>query len=328
MNAAGSIFVIRLSAMGDILHALPAVTALKRTFPDRKIIWLVARRWIPLLEGNSAIDRLIVFDRRDIRNLRDCWRDLRGLEPALAIDFQGLVQSAIAGRASHPEIFYGFDAPIVRERLAPLLYTHAIATRSAHRIDRNVELAEIAVGTKLTRAPVWIPPGSDEAELPAEPFVLASPLAGWAGKQWPLENYARLATLLRAEGMELVANVPELSAHEVAQLKGMRLHRSSIAGLIAATRRATAVLGVDSGPLHLAAALEKRGVALFGPTDPAQTGPYGGTISVLRAPYARTTYKRHTRVQPSMAAVTVDEVFQALMHSVAAMPVATAVHGA
>jgi heptosyltransferase-1 len=90
-------------------------------------------------------------------------------------------------------------------------------------------------------------------------------------------------------------------------------HRSGLSGLIHATRRALAVVGVDSGPLHLAAALGRPGVAIFGPTDPARNGPYGNSICVLRAPSASTTYKRGTSVEDSMRQVTPDQVFESLL---------------
>ncbi len=105
--------------------------------------------------------------------------------------------------------------------------------------------------------------------MPEGDFVLASPLAGWGAKQWPLENYARLADKLRRDcGLPLVLNAP----HPI-EMAGAMSHVSGIPGLIDATRRATAVVGVDSGPMHLAAALGKPGVAIFGPTDPARNGP-------------------------------------------------------
>jgi heptosyltransferase-1 len=152
-----------------------------------------------------------------------------------------------------------------------------------------------------------LPEGRPEGVLPDGPFVLASPLAGWAGKQWPLEYYAKLAAMFRASGYSLVLNGP----HTI-EVPGALPHASGLAGLIWATRRAAAVVGIDSGPLHLAAALCKPGVAIFGPTDPARNGPYGGSIRVLRARGARTTYKRHDEIDPSMRAVTPEEVWAAL----------------
>lgn len=312
-----SILVIRLGAMGDIVHALPAVASLKKNFPQHRLVWLVAPKWIPLIQGNPGVDELISFDRNGIRELQKVWSRLRNLRPRIGIDFQGLVQSAIAGRASRPDVLFGFDHPVVRERIAALFYTHPLATTAVHRVERNLQLAEFAGASGVIRD-FWLPPGQDEGELPSTPFVLTNPFAGWAGKQWPIENYDGLAQRLCAEGVELVANVSPNHADQLRSLKHVWRHTSSIEGLIAATRRATAVLGVDSGPLHLAAALQKPGVALFGPTDPAQTGPYGGSMTVIRSGGCETTYKRHGRIHSSMREITVDQVFDALMRSTAA----------
>jgi heptosyltransferase-1 len=100
-------------------------------------------------------------------------------------------------------------------------------------------------------------------------------------------------------------------------VSGPLLHLSSLEGLIDATRRAAAVVGVDSGPLHVAAALGKAGVAIFGPTDPAQTGPYAGSFAVLRSPDAVTSYKRRNQIEPSMRAITPEAVFEALLAQMA-----------
>ncbi|MBV9158081.1 MAG: glycosyltransferase family 9 protein, partial [Acidobacteriaceae bacterium] len=297
------ILVIRLSAMGDIIHALPAVASLKKSFPDRKLAWLVAPRWMPLLEGNPSIDELIPFDRSGLNGLRTCWQRLRNLKPELVMDFQGLVQSAIAGRAARPSRFFGFDRSVAREPMAAAFYTHRVPVIGPHRVQRNLQLIESAGASRLVED-AWIPPGIQEGSLPMGPFVLANPFAGWASKQWPIEYYEPLAQNLRRQGLELIANVSLQHAAQLSRFKNLRVHTSSLAGLIAATRRASAVVGLDSGPVHLAAALHKPGVALFGPTDPARTGPYGGSMGVLRAPSVETTYKRGPEIHPSMRAIT------------------------
>jgi heptosyltransferase I len=314
-----AVLVIRLSAMGDIIHALPAVASLKKSFPEARLAWLVAPRWMPLLEGNPYIDELIPFRRDGLRALKESWTRLRTIKPEIAIDFQGLVQSALAGRAAQPKIFYGFDNSVVREPFASVFYTHRVAVRGPHRVERNLQLVQAVGACELTHD-VWLPAGREEGSLPPGPFVLASPFAGWTSKQWAVENYEPLAERLNRESLELVANVPEHRASELAGLKRVRVHTSSIAGLIAAVRRSTAVVGVDSGPLHLAAALNKLGVGLYGPTDPARTGPYGGSIVVLRAENTTTTYARHHEIHPSMKAITVEEVVHALMRSIASQP--------
>ena len=314
--SAPAILVVRLGAMGDVLHALPAVASLKQSFPSHRVQWAVAPKWIPLLEGNPSIDVVVPVSRQGISNLSGSWQRLRLIRPELAIDFQGLIQSAVVGRLSRPGILFGFAKDAVRERPAAFLYTRRVSPSGAHVVEKNLELAQAAGATQRTHE-TWIPPGIEEGTLPPGGFVLTNPFAGWMGKQWPLENYGELGARLRSEGLELVANVPAQRAEELTALPNVRAHVSSLSGLIWATRKASAIVGLDSGPLHLAAALRKPGVGLFGPTDPARNGPYGGTISVVRAPDSVTTYKRSDEIHPSMRAITVDEVLEALLHSMA-----------
>src|SRR5207248_3009600 len=131
-----------------------------------------------------------------------------------------------------------------------------------------------SAGAAATLRTFPLPPGRPEGMLPEGPYVLACPLAGWRSKQWPLDHYRQLARRLRDLGLTLVLNGPASAFASLASVPEARPHCSGIAGLIDATRRAAAVVGVDSGPLHLAAALGKPGVAIFGPTDPARNGPY------------------------------------------------------
>jgi heptosyltransferase-1 len=173
----------------------------------------------------------------------------------------------------------------------------------------------IAAGAHSGPAEFPLPGGRAEGALP-ERFVLASPLAGWRSKQWPLEHYAPLARRLKDEsGLSLVLNGAPNSEAMLRSVEGAWVHISGIAGLIDATRRATAVLGLDSGPMHLGAALGKPGVALFGPTDPARNGPYGGSLSVLRHASAKTTYQRGTGIDPALRALTPEVVATALEQS-------------
>jgi heptosyltransferase I len=312
MNSAGSaILVIRLGALGDILHALPAVASLKQSFPDRRILWLVSRKWLPILAGNPTIDELIPFERSDLGSFRQLRSKLRRSGIDWAVDFQGLLQSAVIGKLSRARTFYGFDRVVAREPLASLFYTQRIHVVGPHRIERNLQLVQATGATTLT-FDSWIPPGADDGKLPRSPFVLASPFAGWKGKEWPLDRYDQLGQCLKKEGIVLVLNVSEQQARQVSHLKHVTLHVSSLDGLIHATRMATAVVGVDSGPLHIAAALKKPGVAMFGPTDPAQTGPFHSPMQILRAPNAKTTYKRGKQVDPSMSDIQLKQVMDAL----------------
>jgi heptosyltransferase-1 len=313
----GRILVVRLGAMGDIIHALPAAASLQHGFPGCQLTWVVEPRWAPLLQANPFVDRVVHLDRGTTAGLARAWRELRAERFDFAVDLQGLIKSALVACAARTERIYGFDRSMAREPLAAMFYSDRVPARAAHRVDRNLELAAAAgAATALHSFP--LPPGRAEGDLPAGPFVLASPLSGWRAKQWPLEYYARLAQRLRREaGVPLVLNGPPGERDALAGVAGAVLHLSSIEGLIDATRRAAAVVGVDSGPLHVAAALGKPGVAIFGPTDPAQTGPYGGSFTVLRSPSAVTSYKRRTQIDPSMRALTPDAVFDALQPQLA-----------
>jgi heptosyltransferase I len=289
--------------MGDIVHALPAVSTLKHNYPGWRLTWAVEPRWAPLLDGNPFVDRLVLIRRDSAAAFRESWRALRSERYDFAVDFQGLIKSALTATFARPKQIFGFHQSQIRERAAGLFYSRKITSQAAHVVDRNLELAASAGATAALKK-FWLPAGTPEGDLPAGDFVLASPLAGWTSKQWPIEYYRSLGARLHKElGLPLVLNGPPGSGLD---------HISGLPGLLDATRRAVAVVGVDSGPLHLAAAMGKPGVAIFGPTDPARNGPYGDTIQVLRAPSAATTYKRGASIDPAMQAITPDTVFDSL----------------
>lgn len=306
------ILAVRLGAMGDVIHTLPAVASLKHSFPGCRVTWAIEPRWADLLAGNPFIDHVATVDRSGLGRLLASWRRLRREKYDFAVDFQGLVKSALVASAARPERIFGFHTSQVRERLAALFYSNRARARAAHVVDRNIDLA-VAAGAASVLRSFPIPPGARQGPLPEQRYVLACPTAGWRAKQWPIEYYEELATLLwREAGMRLVI---DSAPGGIGLLRGPSdafRHFSSLPGLIYAMRRAVAFVGVDSGPLHLAAALNKPGVAIFGPTDPARNGPYGGSLTVLRSPGAVTSYKRRQEIDPAMRAITPALVFAEL----------------
>jgi len=295
--------------MGDIIHSLPGAVSLKHSFPAARITWIVEPAWVPLLEGNGFVDRIVVFRRDSPGSWKRTKDELREERYDLAVDFQGLTKSALIAHLARPERIAGFGPGVVRERPAGLFYSNRVGSEAVHVVDQALDLAAGAGALNLVRA-FPLPQGSPEGRLPETPFALASPMAGWTSKQWPLEYYAELAAMLRGKlGMPLVLNGAPGAIPDVA---GTLRHESGISGLIDATRRATLVIGVDSGPLHLAAALNKSGAAIFGPTDPARNGPYGGDFEVFRMPGVRTTHRRGTTIDASMRAIRAEQVFAAL----------------
>ena len=338
--------------MGDIVHALPAVATLKQGFPGSHLTWVVEPQWAALLEGNPFVDRVILLRRRSASGVLASLRELRSATFDFAVDFQGLLKSAVVAAAARPERIFGWDRGQLREPAAGVFYTHRASSAASHVVDRNLDLSAAAgAGHPIRVFP--LPAGLPEAALPEGDFVLASPMAGWRAKQWPLENYLTLAGLLLRElKLPLVLNGPPGSLDKLtdesvcptlpsrglhgcgagasacqpaasgipAAPLGTWPHACGLPGLIDATRRAAAVVGVDSGPMHLAAALGKPGVALFGPTDPARNGPYGDSFRVLRWPGAVTTYKRIDAVDESMRRIAPEEVFESLRAALGRSP--------
>ena len=315
--------------MGDVIQTLPAAADLRSAFPKARIAWAVESRWQPLLDRNPHVDETIPVPLRrwrgaklragTWRGIREFLRALRAARFDLAIDFQGLIKSAALAALSGAGRTAGFERNLLREPLAELAYSSRMGTSTLHVVDRYRELAAFASKARTSRpAEFPLPSGELRSGLP-ERFVLASPQAGWGAKQWPAEYYAQLATTLwDRHRVPLVADCSPGHSEVAAAIRrdapdgAVIPHPSTIPQLIGATRAAVAVVGVDSGPLHLAAAAGKRGVAIFGPTDPVRNGPYGGSFTVLRAPGADTTYKRTSDPSASMRSCTPAMVHRAL----------------
>ena len=329
-NARGParILIVRLGAMGDVIQTLPAVADLRDRCPNAFIAWAVESRWAPLLQGNPHVDRVIRVGLREWRGAKlrpESWRraaafarDLRDGDFDLALDFQGLLKSAAIARLSRARWCAGFERSSLREPPAELLYNRSVEPSRRHVVDRYRELAGFATGSPVPVGATFALPPGKPLSLP-ERFVLASPQAGWGTKQWPPEHYSELAGMIHAEhGLPLVidcAPADQALAEKIcrkAPAGAAVPHPSTIPELIAATRRSEAVVGVDSGPMHLADALGKRGVAIFGPTDPDRNGPYGSSIKVIRLDTARTTYKRAPDPSASMRACSPDLVCENL----------------
>jgi heptosyltransferase-1 len=305
-----SILIVRIGAMGDIIHALPGVASLRKTFPQARITWVVEPRWTGLLTGSGLVDRIVEFHRHEPATWATTRAELRREKYDLGVDFQGSTKSALVARAAGPKQLFGYGAGIARERPAAWFYSRPVRTKAKHVVDQGLDLAA-AAGAAARAMDFPLPAGAPEGKLPDEPFVLASPLAGWPSKQWPMEYFAQLARELR---MPLVVNGAPGAAPDI---PGAWKHECGIAGLIDATRRAALVVGVDSGPLHLAAAMGKPGVAIFGPTDPERNGPRGGDFAVFRQTGAATTHRRGTEIDVSMRAISPEMILHAMESRIA-----------
>lgn len=329
------VLAVRLGAMGDVIHALPAVSALARALPEAKVDWIVEPHWACLLEGNPHVGSVVPFPLKAWRKKpfsAESWSaarrliaELRARRYDLVVDFQGLIKSACLARLTGSPRRVGFETAALREPFAAKFYTEQISGVGTHVVDRNLSLVRRLVGDDGGAAECPLPQGEYSESLPQRDFVLATPVAGWGSKQWPSRHYAQLAGLIH-EGLRMplvldcapgdLGYVQEIARSAPPQ--SVVVHCSTIPQLVGATRRARAVLGVDSGPLHLAAALSKPGVAVFGPTDPARNGPYGGTLTVLRATTAATTYRREANVSCAMSSIAAEQVYEELCRRLSA----------
>jgi heptosyltransferase-1 len=329
------VLIVRTGAMGDVLHALPAVAALRAMQPEAQIDWVVDPRWQALLADSAGrgliVNRVHLADTRlwtrspyspaTLRSILALRRDLRAPRYELAVDLQGTLRSAILGRFTRAPLRTGFATP--RELLATSFYTQQIARRGTHIVEQNAALLSAATGVALQPAAFSIPTEGWADNWAGElvggrRVCLLAPSAGWPAKQWPVQHFGELAKALRERGCHVLVNstrVGDVLGKAVADASdgAAEVTVCNVAGLIALIRRSALVIGGDSGPVHLAAALGVPVVALFGPTDPARNGPWGsGPIRILRDPASRTRYKRSSEPDGGLTRITPAEVLAAL----------------
>jgi heptosyltransferase-1 len=342
------VLIVRIGAMGDVLHAMPAVAALRARHPAWFIGWAVEPGWSALLRAEGAVEArgagMPLVDRvhlvptrawkrrpfalstaREIGALR---QELRGEQYDLCVDMQGAIRSAVIGGFAGAGEFVGPTEP--RERPARWLYGKQVRTAAAHVVDQGCEILGAAVGEALMAAEVALP--VDEAaerwrdELLARVlpggagarFVVIAPSAGWGAKQWPAERYGAVAAELGRAGYTTLVNAAcaeDALANAVAKAGGGAaiVVACGVGELVALLRRASLVIAGDTGPLHLAAALGRPVVGLYGPTDPARNGPYGTRSRVLRHGSSRRDHSRHAETEAGLMQITVDEVAAAAL---------------
>ena len=324
---AGPFLVVRMGSMGDIIHTLPAVAALRDSFPTAGIDWLIERKWRALLEGNPDINEIVEVDRRSLGDLARCIRRLRAAHYACALDFQSLYKSAALAFSSGARRRVGFIRSYLREPGAAFFYTERANPQGQHKVEHNLSLVE-SVGAKKTgiRFPLVVSPEADaevESKLSARglrEFFVLNPGGGWRYKCWLPERFGELyRELARRHGWCGVISFgpgEEAIAEEARRAAGTpepALISTGVAQLMALLRRAKFVVAGDTGPLHLASALGTPVVGLYGPTDPARNGPYSSADIVVRnAGAEETTYRRSASYSPAMLSITVDQVVEAI----------------
>jgi heptosyltransferase-1 len=298
------LLLVKMSSFGDVIHAFPALTDLAAARPDIEVDWLVEESFAALARLHPLPREIISVADRKLRWPPSRWpayfaargalrRRLRKRAYDLVVDLQGLMKSAIMARLSGAPVA-GYDRNSIREPVASRLYgrTYAVA-KDLHAVERNRRLLAAAIGYELPPAPgsfglptAWT---AAIAGLPERSAILILN-ASWPSKLWPEENWRKLVAHLAAKGLPVVLPWGSVAERQRAErvatgsldafVLPQRLDGAELAATIA---RAGFAVGLDSGLMHLAAALGRPGIWLFGPTDPGLTGPYGDRQVVIRS---------------------------------------------
>lgn len=273
------ILVIKPSSLGDVVHTLPAVALVKKHWPEARLRWLVNPEWAPLLEGNPHVDEVVIFPRNELRGLRGlmripAWAKSVAARPAdLVLDFQGLLRSGLIAklcRAPDGRIVGLSDA---REGAGLFYHQKADVTGIDHAVDRYLALVA-ALGIPTTLPHEWpLPQGSAPPGFAdTAPFVLLHPFSRGQGKSLSVADVASFCRAL-APFRVVLAGRSEESVPSLDNVENL-LNCTTLAELIWLIRRAAFTVSVDSGPMHIAAALTPRLLSIHTWSDPAKVGPY------------------------------------------------------
>ncbi len=338
--------IVRMSAMGDVIHAMPAVSALRRLCPDAYLGWAIEERWMPLLTARSRENlsgprgpEQPLVDRVHIVNLKQ-WRrsafsaatrcaitalrqELRAEHYDAAIDLQGAVRSAILARMSGARSVIGEASP--REYPARWWFSKKVRTRGEHVIEQAHEVVSAflqrespIVRTEFPHDPAaeaWV---SAFLRDPGQRYAILNPGGGWGAKCWPAARYGAVARKLADQGIRCLVNVgpgeSPLGAEVVSASQGAaEIIECSLPQLIALTRGASLFIGGDTGPMHLASAMQVPVVGIFGPTDPRRNGPFNSPSINLRHPESKRDHSRRSQPEEGLLTITMEEVVKAAL---------------
>lgn len=337
-----NILIIKLSSLGDICHALPSLTALRKLYPQARISWAVNKPFADLLIGHPLLDEVLVIDQKALtqgslmsryRYFQELRQQLQQRDFDLMLDLQGLFKSSVIALMTGCKTRYGYWE--MREGSALITKGIKGAYANAHVIQRYLDVIRF-LGSDV-REPEFVLPeiSKEKAEIAEKLFgfdnyVVLAPGTSWSSKEWPLDNYAELGKRLLQDGYQLVLiggsidtdkskyildNITETALankEKIIDLTG----QTSLKQLMAVCQAATLYISGDTGPLHVAVTTGVPIIALYGPTMPHRTGPYVGKMSgnnksvVLSGKAACTPCrKRECSTRECMSSIGVDEVY-------------------
>ena len=313
------ILIVRLGALGDIVHAVPAVAALRREHPGAEIDWVADSRHREIVELVKGLRRRVLIDTRGSwRRMAAVIRELRAEKYDVALDLQGLVKSAVLARLSGAARVIGFDRPALREPAAAFFYHERHVTDDTqHVLRKNLALvASLAprpsspagpdfppAREALRREPIEFPLDVPSSTTHVEPYALLNPGAAWPNKRWPPQRFGAVADwlhtrhglrslVLRGPGERPLAEAVSAASTGAAE----PAPPTTIADVLGLARGARLVISGDTGPLHLAAAVGAPVIGLYGPTTPARNGPWmPDDVTVSRYESCGCHYERRCR---------------------------------
>jgi len=320
------ILIIKLSSLGDIIHTLPCLSILRKAFSNAHIDWVTEELGASLLSGHPYIDNVIIYKRyiwpsylkrgmwlRLINEVRAFLKDLRR-QYDIVLDFQGLLKSGIITALAKGKREIGFKG---KEFNYLFLKEKVPVNYNEHAVIRYLRLIEY-LGIPIRKIEFPLPYNHKKWDIP-KPFVVISPLARWESKLWFKERWIALTKELEKIGYKVVFIGSMKDEDYIGDIcrdipSAINLSgKTSLKELACLYREATLTISVDTGPMHLAAAVGTPVIALFGPTDPNRTGPFGGGHRVIyHSLPCQPCLKRYCPTRLCLKAIEVEEVVSAV----------------
>jgi 3-deoxy-D-manno-octulosonic-acid transferase/heptosyltransferase-1 len=343
-----NILIVKLSAIGDVVHTLPSLAALRKRYPDAHITWVIEEDAADIIEGHPCLDRIIISRRKswimNLRRLHDVHKtigeirsfitSLRERECDIAIDFHGLLKSAILVFLSGGRRRVGYDS--MQELSGLFLNEKVYEDMNKHAVDRYLDIAR-RLGARADTPEFHIHIEEENQRRveqllgknginPNDRFIAINPLALWETKVWEDGKWAELCDRIIGELNLTVVFTGRRDGGMVRRIQSlMRLPsvdltgRTTLRDLAYLYELAVLVVTTDTGPMHVAAAVGTPTVALFGPTDPARTGPYGTGHTVVRTDLpCSPCFLKKCETRQCMEMISVEEVLQAILHTTGA----------
>jgi len=343
-----NILIIKPSSLGDVLHALPFLKVIKDAFPNAHIEWVISKNNEGILTGNPLIDELIVFDKDSwrqnisLRNFLNAIHEINALRKTLrskhfdiAVDLQGLLRSGLMTFFARSPLKIGFEN--AREGSRFFYNKKVRVPPGIHAVDKNLEVAREILkiqgqgvrgkGQEKAEFPLYIDSAAKEnvkkllGAIKEKEYIVIVPSARWQTKKWPAENFGLLISKLPVPCIITGGSTDINIAEKITTAsggKGINLcGKTGLKELSALIAGAKALVSNDSGPMHIGAALGIPVIALFGPTDPEKTGPYGWkgnkNMKVLRAPVpCSPCFKKKCKEPLCMSKISVETVLETL----------------